>query len=160
MSFPNLQDRVLKSQGAEEVHFHSLATEKNLPRRKTCKSGPNGSYRKDTWLHSLCSPLPLLPARPGSPRWEGLPGAQHTFGREGATTKVLKEIQLPWKSSSVQQSAVLTARNEPPKPSGDGREAAQRWAAPRRGVRAQHHEMDSRFLPLSERSSWTKSAPF
>lgn len=38
MSFPNLQDRVLKLQGAEEVHFHSLATEKNLPRRKTCKS--------------------------------------------------------------------------------------------------------------------------
>lgn len=106
------------------------------------------------------APLPLLPARPGSPRWEGLPGAQHTFGREGAMTKVLKEIQLPWKSSSVQQSAVLTARNEPSKPSGDGREAARCWAALRHGVRAQHHEMDSRFLPLSERSSWTKTAPF
>lgn len=105
------------------------------------------------------APLPLLPARPGSPRWEGLPRAQHTFGREGATTKVLKEIQLPWKCS-VQQSAVLTVRKEPSKPSGDGREAARCWAALRHGVRAQHHEMDSRFLPLSERSSWTKTAPF
>lgn len=58
-------------------------------------AGPNGLSRKDAWLHS-----PLLPAGQGRPRREGLPGAQHAFRREGPTTKVLKEIQLPWKEGA------------------------------------------------------------